>query len=66
MSYVCEQVQTVKVSTETGLVYLQTCSEWQEHSFLPQLTDIDRDALIQFSLEIFLMVFVYVMIRKLF
>lgn len=59
MSYICSELKTT-VDNQ------QVCVQWQEHSFLPNLTDVDRDALIEFSLEIFVMVFVYVMIRKLF
>ena len=50
MAYECK---TLQIQGE-----LPVCTEWQEASFLPELTGADRDVILQWAIGIFALVFV--------
>lgn len=45
---------------------LPVCTEWQEASFLPELTGADRDLILQWAIGIFALVFVVRKIMRFF
>ena len=49
MAYECK---TLQIQGE-----LPVCTEWQEASFLPDLTTADRDLILQWAIGIFALVF---------
>ena len=51
MAYECK---TLQIQSE-----LPVCTEWQEASFLPDLTTADRDLILQWAIGIFLSVFAF-------
>ena len=58
MAYECK---TLQIQGE-----LPVCTEWQEASFLPELTGADRDVILQWAIGIFALVFVVKKIMRLF
>lgn len=60
MSYEC------KTLTPPQQGVAQVCIEWQEASFLPELTGADRDAILQWTIGIFALVYVVRRIVRLF
>jgi hypothetical protein len=52
MSYECKTLTPPSAGTA------QVCMEWQEASFLPELTGADRDVILQWAIGIFALVFV--------
>lgn len=66
MKSICNEYKTFDVYTSEGIKRLQLCTEWVEHSVLPTLSNADRDAMILFFIGVFVLVFAYKQIRKLF
>lgn len=60
MSYEC------KTLTPPQQGVAQVCMEWQEASFLPELTSADRDLILQWAIGIFALVFVVRKIMRFF
>ena len=58
MAYECK---TLQIQGE-----LPVCTEWQEASFLPDLTGADRDVILQWTIGIFALVFVVRKIMRFF
>ena len=58
MAYECK---TLQLQGE-----LPVCTEWQEASFLPELTSADRDFILQWAIGIFALVFVVRKIMRFF
>lgn len=58
MAYECK---TLQIQGE-----LPVCTEWQEASFLPDLTSADRDLILQWAIGIFALVFVVKKIMRFF
>ena len=58
MAYECK---TLQLQGE-----LPVCTEWQESSFLPELTGADRDVILQWAIGIFALVFVVKKIMRFF
>lgn len=58
MAYECK---TLQLQGE-----LPVCTEWQESSFLPELTGADRDVILQWAIGIFALVFVVRKIMRFF
>lgn len=58
MAYECK---TLQIQSE-----LPVCTEWQEASFLPELTGADRDLILQWAIGIFALVFVVKKIMRFF
>ena len=58
MAYECK---TLQIQGE-----LPVCTEWQEASFLPELTSADRDVILQWAIGIFALVFVVKKIMRFF
>ena len=58
MAYECK---TLQLQGE-----LPVCTEWQEASFLPELTGADRDVILQWAIGIFALVFVVRKIMRFF
>lgn len=58
MAYECK---TLQIQSE-----LPVCTEWQEASFLPELTSADRDLILQWAIGIFALVFVVRKIMRFF
>lgn len=58
MAYECK---TLQIQGE-----LPVCTEWQEASFLPDLTTVDRDLILQWAIGIFALVFVVRKIMRFF
>lgn len=58
MAYECK---TLHIQGE-----LPVCAEWQEASFLPDLTSADRDLILQWAIGIFALVFVVRKIMRFF
>ena len=58
MAYECKTLQI-----QGGL---PVCTEWQEASFLPDLTTADRDLILQWAIGIFALVFVVRKIMRFF
>ena len=58
MAYECK---TLQIQGE-----LPVCTEWQEASFLPELTSADRDLILQWVIGIFALVFVVRKIMRFF
>jgi hypothetical protein len=58
MAYECK---TLQIQGE-----LPVCTEWQEASFLPDLTTADRDLILQWAIGIFALVFVVKKIMRFF
>ena len=58
MAYECK---TLQIQGE-----LPVCTEWQEASFLPELTGADRDLILQWAIGIFALVFVVRKIMRFF
>ena len=58
MTYECK---TLQIQGE-----LPVCTEWQEASFLPELTGADRDVILQWAIGIFALVFVVKKIMRFF
>ncbi len=58
MAYECK---TLQLQGE-----LPVCTEWQEASFLPDLTTADRDLILQWAIGIFALVFVVRKIMRFF
>ena len=58
MAYECKTLQTQGE--------LPVCTEWQEASFLPDLTTADRDVILQWAIGIFALVFVVRKIMRFF
>ena len=58
MAYECK---TLQLQGE-----LPVCTEWQEASFLPDLTTADRDVILQWAIGIFALVFVVRKIMRFF
>lgn len=58
MAYECK---TLQIQGE-----LPVCTEWQEASFLPELTGADRDVILQWAIGIFALVFVVRKIMRFF
>ena len=58
MAYECK---TLQIQGE-----LPVCTEWQEASFLPDLTGADRDVILQWAIGIFALVFVVKKIMRFF
>lgn len=52
MAYECK---TLSISLEGSA---PVCTEWQEASFLPELTGADRDVILQWAIGLFALVFV--------
>ena len=59
MSYQCKTLVTQQNE-------LPVCTEWQEASFLPELTGADRDVILQWAIGIFALVFVVKKIMRFF
>lgn len=59
MAYVCESLQ----QQPNGL---QTCIQWTEQTFVPSLTNADRDTMIFWAVGIFAVVFGVRKLLKLF
>lgn len=60
MSYEC------KTLTPPQQGVAQVCMEWQEASFLPDLTTADRDIILQWTIGIFALVYVIRRIVRMF
>lgn len=60
MSYECKTLTTPQQGAA------QVCVEWQEASFLPELTGADRDVILQWAIGIFALVFVVKKIMRFF
>lgn len=60
MGYQCKTLTPTQSSTA------QVCTEWQEASFLPDLTIADRDVILQWAIGIFALVFVVKKIMRFF
>lgn len=58
MAYECK---TLQIQGE-----LPVCTEWQEATFLPDLTTADRDLILQWAIGIFALVFVVRKIMRFF
>ena len=58
MAYECK---TLQIQGE-----LPVCTEWQEASFLPELTGAERDVILQWAIGIFALVFVVKKIMRFF
>ena len=58
MAYECK---TLQIQGE-----LPVCTEWQQASFLPDLTTADRDLILQWAIGIFALVFVVRKIMRFF
>ena len=58
MAYECKTLQIQGA--------LPVCTEWQEASFLPDLTTADRDLILQWAIGIFALVFVVRKIMRFF
>ena len=58
MAYECK---TLQIQGE-----LPVCTEWQQASFLPELTGADRDVILQWAIGIFALVFVVKKIMRFF
>lgn len=58
MAYECK---TLQIQSEVPV-----CTEWQEASFLPDLTTADRDLILQWAIGIFALVFVVRKIMRFF
>ena len=58
MAYECK---TLQIQGE-----LPVCTEWQEASFLPELTSADRDLILQWAIGIFALIFVVRKIMRFF
>ena len=58
MAYECK---TLQIQGE-----LPVCTEWQEASFLPDLTTADRDLILQWAIGVFALVFVVRKIMRFF
>ena len=58
MAYECK---TLQLQGE-----LPVCTEWQEASFLPDLTTADRDLILQWAIGIFALVFIVRKIMRFF
>ena len=58
MAYECK---TLQIQSEVPV-----CTEWQEASFLPELTGADRDVILQWAIGIFALVFVVRKIMRFF
>ena len=58
MAYECK---TLQIQGE-----LPVCTEWQEASFLPDLTTADRDLILQWAIGIFALVFIVRKIMRFF
>ena len=58
MAYECK---TLQLQGE-----LPVCTEWQQASFLPDLTTADRDLILQWAIGIFALVFVVRKIMRFF
>ena len=58
MAYECK---TLQIQGE-----LPVCTEWQEATFLPELTGADRDVILQWAIGIFALVFVVKKIMRFF
>ena len=58
MAYECK---TLQIQGE-----LPVCTEWQQASFLPELTGADRDLILQWAIGIFALVFVVKKIMRFF
>ena len=58
MAYECK---TLQLQGE-----LPVCTEWQQASFLPDLTTADRDLILQWAIGIFALVFVVKKIMRFF
>lgn len=61
MSFECKTLTPV---TTEGTA--QVCTEWQEASFLPDLSTADRDVILQWAIGIFALVFVVKKIMRFF
>lgn len=60
MSYEC------KTLTPPQQGVAQVCMEWQEASFLPELTGADRDLILQWAIGIFALVYIVRRIVRMF
>lgn len=60
MSYECKTLSPL----QQGVA--QVCTEWQEASFLPELTGADRDLILQWAIGIFALVFIVRRIVRMF
>ena len=60
MAYQCKTLTTLQPGTA------QVCTEWQEASFLPDLTAADRDLILQWAIGLFALVFVVRQIKRFF
>lgn len=60
MSYQCKTLTPLQAGTA------QICTEWQEASFLPEMTGADRDLILQWAIGIFALVFVVRKIMRFF
>lgn len=60
MSYQCKTLTPLQAGTA------QICTEWQEASFLPEMTGSDRDLILQWAIGIFALVFVVRKIMRFF
>jgi hypothetical protein len=60
MSYQCKTLTPLQAGTA------QICTEWQEASFLPDLTGADRDVILHWAIGIFALVFVVKKIMRFF
>lgn len=60
MSYECKTLTPIESGTA------QVCTEWQEASFLPELTGADRDLILQWAIGIFALVFIVRRIVRMF
>lgn len=60
MSYQCKTLTPLQAGTA------QICTEWQEASFLPEMTGADRDVILQWAIGIFALVFVVRKIMRFF
>lgn len=60
MSYECKTLTQIQSGTA------QVCTEWQEASFLPELTGADRDLILQWAIGIFALVFIVRRIVRMF
>ena len=60
MSYECKTLTPLQAGTA------QICTEWQEVSFLPEMTGADRDVILQWAIGIFALVFVVRKIMRFF
>ena len=60
MSYQCKTLTPLQAGTA------QICTEWQEASFLPEMTGAERDVILQWAIGIFALVFVVRKIMRFF